>query len=79
MLYYVAVCMTVVEKFANTLTPDVKLDTKKIEAEFRKFCRTSQSKENRFVSIRCSVIRGMWYYYGIKVIFCAILYVFTAL
>jgi hypothetical protein len=55
MLCYVAVCITVVEKFANALTPDVKLDTKKIEAEFRKFCRTSQGKENRFVSIRCNM------------------------
>lgn len=42
------VCMTVVEKFANTLTPDVRSDTKKIEAEFRKFCKTSKNKENRF-------------------------------
>lgn len=55
MLCYVAVCMTVVEKFANMLTPDVRLDTKKIEAEFRKFCKTSQGKENRFVSITWNI------------------------
>jgi len=44
--------MTVVEKFANTLTPDIKSDTKKIETEFRKFCKTSKNKENRLVSVR---------------------------
>ncbi|GFG35969.1 hypothetical protein Cfor_02933 [Coptotermes formosanus] len=42
------VCTAVVEKFANTLSPDVRSDTKKIEAEFRKFCKTTKSKENRF-------------------------------
>lgn len=42
------VCITVVEKFANTLSPQVKSDPKKIEAEFRKFCKTSKNKENRF-------------------------------
>jgi hypothetical protein len=51
----VAVCIAVVEKFANTLAPDVKSDTKKIEAEFRKFCKTTKSKENRFVSIRYKI------------------------
>ena len=47
--------MAVVEKFANTLSADVRSDTKKIEAEFRKFCKTTKSKENRFVSIRYKI------------------------
>jgi hypothetical protein len=51
----VAVCITVVEKFASTLTPDIKSSTGKIEAEFRKFCKTSKNKENRFVSIKYSI------------------------
>ncbi|KAJ9579540.1 hypothetical protein L9F63_004799, partial [Diploptera punctata] len=42
------VCMTVVEKFANSLSSQVKSDPKKIEAEFRKFCKTTKNKENRF-------------------------------
>lgn len=44
--------MTVVEKFANTLSPDVRSNTRKIEDEFREFCKTTKGKENRFVSIR---------------------------
>ena len=47
--------MTVVEKFANTLSPDVRSNTRKIEDEFRKFCKTTKSKENRFVSIRYKI------------------------
>jgi len=47
--------MAVVEKFANTLSPDVRSNTKKIEDEFRKFCRTTKGKENRFVSIRYTI------------------------
>lgn len=46
------VCIKTVEKFANTLDEATKKDPKKIETEFRKFCKTSKSKENRFVSSR---------------------------
>ncbi|KAK3932057.1 Mesencephalic astrocyte-derived neurotrophic factor-like protein [Frankliniella fusca] len=42
------VCFKVVEKFSNTLADDVRKDPTKIEAEFRKFCKGSKSKENRF-------------------------------
>lgn len=42
------VCVATVEKFVNTLSEDVKGDTKKIEAAFRKFCKGTKSKENRF-------------------------------
>lgn len=42
------VCMAVVEKFANTLSPDVRSNTRKIEDEFRNFCKTTKGKENRF-------------------------------
>jgi len=47
--------MTVVEKFANTLSSDVRSNTKKIEDEFRTFCKTTKGKENRFVSIRYKI------------------------
>lgn len=39
------------ERFVNTLSEDVKIDTKKIEAAFKEFCKGTKSKENRFVSI----------------------------
>ncbi|KAJ8892213.1 hypothetical protein PR048_004793 [Dryococelus australis] len=42
------VCVTVVEKFSHTLADDVKSDPKKIEKEFKKFCKATKSKENRF-------------------------------
>jgi mesencephalic astrocyte-derived neurotrophic factor len=44
------VCIKVLEKFGNTLDDATKKDSKKIEAEFRKYCKTSKNKENRFVS-----------------------------
>ena len=44
------VCVKTLEKFADTLDEAVKKDPKKIEDHFRKFCKTSKSKENRFVS-----------------------------
>ncbi|CAH0398041.1 unnamed protein product [Chilo suppressalis] len=42
------VCVKTVDKFAATLTEDVKKDPKKIEVEFKKFCKGSKNKENRF-------------------------------
>ncbi|XP_072932240.1 mesencephalic astrocyte-derived neurotrophic factor homolog [Epargyreus clarus] len=42
------VCVKTVEKFAATLTDDVKKDPKRIEAEFKKFCKGTRNKENRF-------------------------------
>lgn len=42
------VCVKTVEKFAATLSDNVKNDPKKIEAEFKKFCKGSKNKENRF-------------------------------
>ncbi|XP_076231907.1 mesencephalic astrocyte-derived neurotrophic factor [Calliopsis andreniformis] len=42
------VCVSTVEKFVNTLTDEVKKDTKKIEAAFKAFCKGTKSKENRF-------------------------------
>lgn len=42
------VCVVTVNKFAETLTSDVKSDYKKIESEFKEFCKTTKSKENRF-------------------------------
>lgn len=42
------VCVKTIEKFAATLADDVKKDPKLIEAEFKKYCKNSKSKENRF-------------------------------
>nr|CAD7577881.1 unnamed protein product [Timema californicum] len=42
------VCITVVERFSNSLSPEVKSDTKKIENAFRDFCKALKNKENRF-------------------------------
>ena len=42
------VCVKTVEKFAATLSDDVKKDPKLIETEFKKFCKTSKNKEHRF-------------------------------
>lgn len=46
-----AVCVKTVESFANSLDDNTKKDTKLIEEEFRKFCKTSKNKEHRFVSL----------------------------
>lgn len=48
--FYYAVCIKTVDNFANSLDENTKKDTKLIEAEFRKFCKTSKNKEHRFVS-----------------------------
>lgn len=45
------VCIATVNKFVDTLDDDTKKDPKKIEESFRKFCKNSKTKENRFVSI----------------------------
>ena len=42
------VCVKTVEKFGATLSDNVKKDPKKIEAEFKKFCKGTKNKENRF-------------------------------
>lgn len=42
------VCVKTVEKFGASLADDVKKDPKKIEAEFKKFCKGTKNKENRF-------------------------------
>jgi Degradation arginine-rich protein for mis-folding. len=49
-----SVCVTVVEKFADRLTPEAKADTKEIEKAFKKWCKGTKGKENRFVSIPIS-------------------------
>ncbi|XP_026761089.1 mesencephalic astrocyte-derived neurotrophic factor homolog [Galleria mellonella] len=42
------VCVKTIEKFAATLSDDVKKDPKLIEGSFKKFCKGSKNKENRF-------------------------------
>lgn len=51
-----SVCVKTVDKFANTLSDSIKKDTKKIESEFKKFCKTTKNKENRFVSYKIIVV-----------------------
>jgi ATP/ADP translocase len=50
LIIYFSVCVTTVNKFRNTLSDELKEDYKKIENEFKKFCKGTKSKENRFVS-----------------------------
>lgn len=42
------VCIATVTKFADSLDEATKSDTKKIETAFKKFCKDTKSKENRF-------------------------------
>lgn len=42
------VCVKTVDTFANSLSEDVKKDTKRIEDEFRSFCKKAKNKEQRF-------------------------------
>ncbi|KAG8232392.1 hypothetical protein J437_LFUL012535 [Ladona fulva] len=42
------VCISVIERFSQSLTDNVKKDTKLIESEFKKFCKNLKGKENRF-------------------------------
>jgi hypothetical protein len=41
------VCVSVMKKFSDELSEDVRKDHKKIENQFRKFCKGSKGKENR--------------------------------
>lgn len=52
------VCVKTVEKFGSTLDEATKKDPKKIEDEFRKYCKATKasSKENRFVSSRKNLV-----------------------
>ncbi|KAF7274359.1 mesencephalic astrocyte-derived neurotrophic factor [Rhynchophorus ferrugineus] len=42
------VCMKVLDKFRNTLSDNVLKDYKKIEREFKSYCKDLRNKENRF-------------------------------
>ncbi|XP_049783745.1 mesencephalic astrocyte-derived neurotrophic factor homolog [Schistocerca cancellata] len=42
------VCVTVMEKFSGQLSDDVRSKPTLIEDEFRKFCKATKGKENRF-------------------------------
>lgn len=46
------VCVNTVRKFAGTLDDSIKKDPKKIETEFKKFCKSQKNKEKSFVSDR---------------------------
>lgn len=50
------VCIATVNKFADSLDDSVKKDPKQIEESFKKFCKGSKNKENRFVSNPCYFI-----------------------
>uniref|UniRef100_A0A0A1WQR9 Mesencephalic astrocyte-derived neurotrophic factor homolog n=1 Tax=Zeugodacus cucurbitae TaxID=28588 RepID=A0A0A1WQR9_ZEUCU len=42
------VCVKTVKRFADTLNDATKKDHKKIEAEFKSFCKKQKNKEHRF-------------------------------
>ncbi|XP_066591166.1 mesencephalic astrocyte-derived neurotrophic factor homolog [Prorops nasuta] len=42
------VCVSVVNKFSQSLSDDVKKDPKQIEQKFKDFCKGTKSKDNRF-------------------------------
>ncbi|XP_059615978.1 mesencephalic astrocyte-derived neurotrophic factor homolog [Phlebotomus argentipes] len=42
------VCIKTVQRFADSLTDNLKKDTKKIEEKFKEFCKTQKNKEHRF-------------------------------
>lgn len=42
------VCIKTLDRFRNTLSEDVLKDFKKIEKEFKDFCKGVKNKENRF-------------------------------
>lgn len=42
------VCVKTVRRFAETLSDSTKKDHKKIEGEFKKFCKAQKNKEQRF-------------------------------
>lgn len=42
------VCIKIIEKFSASLQPDAKTDPKKIEEAFKKYCKDTKNKENRF-------------------------------
>jgi len=42
------VCVSVLKKFSDDLDDGVRKDPKKIENEFKKFCKGAKGKENRF-------------------------------
>lgn len=47
----ISVCIKTVQRFSDSLDSSVKSDPKKIEEEFKKYCKTSKNKEHRFVSV----------------------------
>ncbi|XP_066251984.1 mesencephalic astrocyte-derived neurotrophic factor homolog [Euwallacea similis] len=49
------VCIKVLDKFRNTLSENALTDYKKIETEFKNFCKGVKNKENRF----CYYIGGL--------------------
>lgn len=53
MKFLSTVCVKTLRKFGDSLDDATKKDPKLIEEEFKTFCKTSKSKENRFVSVFC--------------------------
>ena len=46
------VCVKYLTKFIDSLDSDTKSDAEKVDAAFRKVCKTSVKDDNRFVSIK---------------------------
>ena len=47
-LLFIAVCVSVLTRFENTLSKDEKSNKDAIEKQFKKFCKDLKLKENRF-------------------------------
>lgn len=62
---FVAVCVTVIDKFDKTLKDEDRKDGPKLEKLFMKFCKDLRGKEERFVSTYRIFFSKWTRYYGI--------------
>lgn len=63
-----SVCVKTVKRFADTLDDATKKDHKKIEAEFKSFCKKQKNKEHRFVSKTIVLFCGRIHYMLILIV-----------
>lgn len=49
MHFQFSVCISVLDKFSDSLDDDVSQDARKIEGAFKRFCKATKGVENKFV------------------------------
>lgn len=49
---FIAVCIKVLDKFAETLSDADRKDKEKVENKLKKFCKDAKGKDERFVSMK---------------------------